>query len=130
MPGTIEQTVHINSPASDLYATYLDPARHSAIVGNEVVISAETGAEFRAFGGVLTGEILALETDRMIVQSWRSANFHQEDLDSILILKFNDDEDGGRVDLIHANVPDHESEDVTAGWKKYYWEPWAESLKG
>ncbi|MDA0840600.1 MAG: SRPBCC domain-containing protein, partial [Planctomycetota bacterium] len=75
-----------------------------------------------------TGEILALVTDRMIVQSWRSANFHKENLDSILILKFSDTEDGGRIDLIHTNVPDHETEDVTAGWKKFYWEPWAKYL--
>ena len=45
-------------------------------------------------------------------------------LDSILILTFWSDPAGGRIDLTHVNVADHDVEGVSEGWKKYYWDPW------
>ena len=60
----------------------------------------------------------------MIVQSWRSAAWKKADTDSILILTFGKTPSGGRVDLVHVDVPEHDHKGVTQGWTKYYWEPW------
>jgi hypothetical protein len=89
-----------------------------------VTIGSEVGAEFRAFGGQLSGTIVTLVRPRLIVQSWRSTKFHADDPDSTLILMFSpegSDAAQGRIDLVHLDVPDHDFEDVTEGWPKYYW---------
>lgn len=36
---------------------------------------------------------------------------------------------GARVDLVHVNVPKHDLQGVTRGWRRYYWKPWLEYLK-
>ena len=47
-----------------------------------------------------------------------------EDPDSILILSFTSEGDGGRIDLVHLDVPDQDFEGVNQGWGKDYWTPW------
>jgi activator of HSP90 ATPase len=132
MRSVIRQSVVLPAAAEALYRMYLDPAAHAAIAGSPVVIGDQPGAIFEAFGGVLTGTILAVVQPRLIVQSWRSSIFNTEDPDSTLILLFTPEEHAGRIDLIHLDVPDHDYQGVTQGWEKYYWTPWRaylESLK-
>lgn len=128
MISTINDSVVLPASAEALFDMYLDPAKHAAITGKPVEIGAEPGAKFDAFEGVLTGEILKVIRPRLIVQSWRSALFHSEDPDSILILSFTPEGEAGRIDLIHLDVPDHDYDDVVTGWEKYYWEPWRKYL--
>jgi hypothetical protein len=111
---------------------YVTPSAHGAITGFPVTIAAEEGAEFRAFGGQLSGVILAVAEPSLIVQSWRSVKFRDSDPDSVLILSFSAaDANGehGRIDLVHLDVPEHDFEDVTQGWQKYYWSPWRAFLQ-
>lgn len=128
MRSVIYDTVVLSAPADTLFAMYLDPEKHAAITGKPVEIGAETGDKFQAFEGVLTGTILKVVRSRLIVQSWRSALFRAEDPDSTLILCFSQQEDAGKINLVHLDVPDHDFDDVVAGWEKYYWTPWREYL--
>ena len=132
MRRIIQQSVVLPAPAGKLFEMYLDPAAHAAITGRPVTIGAEEGAEFRAFDGQLSGLILALVRPRLIVQSWRSTKFRATDPDSILILSFSAADaqsNEGRIDLVHLDVPEHDYDDVTKGWQKYYWSPWRACLE-
>jgi len=122
----IRQSVVLPTSAEQLYATYLDPALHSAATGAlaPVTISPEPGSAFSAFGGTITGTILSTVAPRLIIQSWRSAHFLPTDPDSTLILSFTPEGDHGRIDLIHIDVPPQDFDGVTEGWDKYYWSPW------
>lgn len=127
MRNVITQSVVLPAPAEMLFEMYLESAAHAAITGRPVKIAAERGSEFRAFDGQLTGHILAVTRPGLIVQSWRSTKFHDDDPDSTLILAFSpevNNSSSGRIDLVHMDVPDHDSQDVTEGWSKYYWIPW------
>lgn len=128
MRTIITDSVVLPASAEKLFEMYLDPVRHAAFTGKPVTIGAEQGASFEAFDGVLTGTILRVVRPRLVVQSWRSALFHDEDPDSTLILTFTPEQDQGRIDLVHLDVPGHDYDDVVAGWKKYYWDPWREYL--
>ena len=128
MRSVIQQTVELRASAAELFAMYLDPALHEAITGAPVTIAAEAGAEFRAFGGALSGQILALDPNQLVVQSWRSTEFYESDPDSTLILSFSDVGDGGRIHLTHLDVPQQDYEAVIEGWEKYYWSPWRRYL--
>jgi len=107
---------------------YLSPGAHGAITGAKVVISARSGSRFSAFNGMLRGRTLYTVSGRLIVQAWRSAGWRKGDLDSTLVLRFTPNGRSGRIDLVHANVPDHDYRGVNNGWKKYYWRPWRRYL--
>lgn len=125
MRSVIQQSIVLPARAETLFASYLDPETHAAITGSPVQIAAQPGAEFSAFGGALSGQILTLVAPRLIVQSWRSTPFKDSDPDSTLLLSFSDEGSGqGRIDLIHLDVPDHDNQGVTQGWEKFYWTPW------
>ena len=130
MRRVIAQSVVLSGTAADLFATYLDPARHAAVTGAPVTVGAEPGAPFRAFGGQITGTMLSVIEPRLIVQSWRSINFRDGDPDSTLILAFVPEGSDGRIDLIHVDVPEQDYQGVTEGWEKYYWAPWKRYLAG
>jgi uncharacterized protein YndB with AHSA1/START domain len=127
MRNVIQQFVILPAPAEKLFEMYLDPATHATITGFPVSIGAEPGAPFHAFNKQISGHILGVVRPRLIVQSWRSAKFHDNDPDSTLILMFTPDgsnSERGRIDLVHLDVPDHDYHDVTEGWHKHYWDPW------
>jgi activator of HSP90 ATPase len=113
-----------------LFDMYLDPAVHAAFIGQLVSIAPRAGAQFRAFGGVLSGMILHVEPKRLIVQTWRSANWPGAAGDSVLVLSFSPQGEEGRIDLVHVNVPDSDFAGVSQGWEKYYWGPWRRYLLG
>ncbi len=124
MRNIICQRVVLPAPAATLFEMYLNPAIHQAITGAPVDIGDERGSNFKAFDGALTGTTLEVVKPRLIVQSWRSINFKNEDPDSTLILCFTPEENEGRIDLIHLDVPDQDYDGVTQGWEKHYWAPW------
>ena len=108
MRNVIQQSVILPAPAESLFEMYLDAAAHSAFTGFPVAISAEAGAPFHAFNKQISGQILAIVRPYLIVQSWRSVKFHDEDSDSTLILKFTSESTKahhGGIDLVHLDVP-------------------------
>ena len=85
----VQQSVEFPAPPAELYAMYLDPAAHASFTGGgSAVIQPAPGTEWSAFDGRIHGRILALTPWRQIVQSWRSFEWEEQDLDSVLILTF------------------------------------------
>lgn len=128
MNSVIQHTVLLPATAEDLFAMYLDPALHAEITGAPADITPNAGAAFSAFDGGLTGRIRCVIAPRLIVQTWRSSNFYDEDPDSTLILCFSQQAEQGRIDLIHLDVPDQDFQGVNEGWELFYWQPWREYL--
>ena len=128
MPQQIIQAVSLSASPDRLFDTYLNPAAHAAVTGAAVTIAARPGAPFQAFNGALSGTILHVELKRLIVQTWRSVNFPAGALDSVLVLSFWPEQGGGRIELVHVNVPEEDFAGVSAGWEKYYWGPWRAAL--
>ena len=132
MRSVIQQSIVLPAPAESLFEMYLDAAAHSAFTGYPVAISPEPGAAFHAFNKQISGQILATVRPYLIVQSWRSVKFHDDDADSTLILKFTSEPNSaqhGRIDLVHLDVPEHDYQDVIKGWETHYWNPWRTYLE-
>lgn len=127
--AVISQSVILPASADVLFGMYLDASKHEAITGLPVTIGHSPGDEFSAFGGALTGEILAVFEPTLIVQSWRSTDFKPDDPDSTLILSFSPQGEAGKIELVHVQVPQHDRDAVDKGWHKYYWEPWRAYLE-
>ena len=124
MPRTVTLAVDLPASAARLYRMYLDPKQHAAFTGAPVKIAARPGAPFVAFGGALSGTILQVVPNRLIVQSWRSTQFAKHDLDSTLVLSFWPMRRGARIELTHVNIADSDFAGVSEGWSRYYWIPW------
>jgi activator of HSP90 ATPase len=122
--AAILQSVKFNCPPSTLFEIYADSAKHSAATGQRAKIGRRAGAKFTAFDGAIVGKNLLVIPNRTIVQTWRSTHWKRSDPDSILILQFSKVAGGSQVDLVHVNVPRHDHDGVTQGWKKFYWQPW------
>ena len=130
MRSTIFKTVVLPAPADKLYDMYMDPEIHGAFTGSPAKISDVAGSAFEAFGGLLLGTTLQVVKPRLIVQSWRSVNFAEDDPDSTLIISFTPEEDGaGRIDLVHLDVPEEDFQGVSGGWESRYFTPWLEYLQ-
>jgi len=130
MRSTIFKTVVLPAPAETLYDMYMDPEIHGAFTGAPAKISDVAGSPFEAFGGLLLGTTLQVIKSRLIVQSWRSVNFAEDDRDSTLIISFAPEEDGeGRIDLVHLDVPEDDFQGVSGGWESRYFEPWLSYLQ-
>ena len=125
---TVTMAVELPASPARLYRMYLDPKQHAAFTGAPVTIAARAGAKFEGFGGALSGTILQVVPNRLIVQSWRSTHFGRRDLDSTLVLSFSKVDGGGRIELTHVNVADVDFAGVSEGWSTYYWVPWRRYL--
>jgi uncharacterized protein YndB with AHSA1/START domain len=129
MPRTITLAAHLPASPARLYRMYLNSKQHAAFTGAPVTIAPRPGAPFKAFGGALSGTILQVVPNRLIVQSWRSTEFAKRDLDSTLVLSFFPEKGGARIELTHVNVADSDFAGVSEGWSKYYWIPWRAYLE-
>jgi activator of HSP90 ATPase len=129
MTKTIEQVVKFAATPQELYDIYLDPKKHAAFTGGPCKISAKPGSKFDAFEGMLCGTMLYTIPGKQIVQRWRSCNFKEADMDSILMLTFMPNGKGARIEMVHANVPRQDHKGVTEGWPMYYWKPLRAYLK-
>jgi activator of HSP90 ATPase len=128
MTKAIQQSVQFTAPAEELFEMYFDSKKHSAATGGRTRISRKVGGAFTAWNGQLRGKNLLIVPKKMIVQAWRATHWPASDPDSILILRFSKASGGGQVDLVHANVPEHDHKGVSEGWPKYYWQPWKKHL--
>src|ERR1051326_4181172 len=79
MAKTIEQKIVFkNTTPKKVYDLYMNAKLHSRIVGNPVKISNKAGTSFAAHGGWLTGKNLHLVNGKLIVQTWRGADWSKE----------------------------------------------------
>jgi activator of HSP90 ATPase len=120
----IQQSIALKASPDDLFDTFLDSKAHSAVTGAPAKTSRLAGGKFTAFGGELRGRNLLIVPKKLIVQAWRSRHWKTADPDSVLVLRFSKAPGGGRIDLVHINVPAHDRKGVTQGWPTYYWKPW------
>src|SRR5271166_3500039 len=120
----IQQSVEFAVSPETLYELYMDSKKHSQATDAPAKLSRRVGGSFTAFGGRLEGKNLLLVPNKTIVQTWRSTGWKKFDPDSILVIQFSKTKAGTGVDLVHVNVPEHDHQSVTDGWRHYYWEPW------
>ncbi|MBI4562911.1 MAG: SRPBCC domain-containing protein [Candidatus Rokubacteria bacterium] len=124
MAKTILQTVRFNVPPERLYDIYTDSGKHSAATDSRASISRRVGGRFTAHDGWIRGKNLVVVPKRLIVQSWRGADWKKTELDSILILTFSGARGGARLTMVHANVPERWYAGISRGWNTYYWKRW------
>ena len=130
MLRVVQQSVELAAAQSEVYRMYLDSDAHAAFTGGgPAIISAVEGTGWSAFDGRIRGRILSLVPPRQIVQSWRSFEWEESELDATLVLTLTASGRATRVDLVQVGVPDRLYDALVNGWPVRYWQPWQAYLK-
>ncbi|MEO6167504.1 MAG: SRPBCC domain-containing protein, partial [Chitinophagales bacterium] len=131
MAKTITQRVVFkNATTTDLYELYMNAKKHSEATGTVTKISEKVGAKYSAGDDYITGKNLVLLKNKMIVQTWKAADWDEQEQDSIFILTFEQSSKDAILNMVHANLPDKHADSIKKGWTTYYWNPWKAYLTG
>ena len=115
-------------PASPerVYETWLSSSGHTAMTGADASVDPRVGGNYDAWDGYITGRTIALDPGRRIVQSWRTADFTEEDLDSEIDVLFEAVDEGTRVTINHSDVPALQRGYEEGSWEESYFVPMRE----
>lgn len=122
MAKPIHQEVELPASPDEVYETFMDEAKHSALTHGKAQISREAGGLFAQHDGQITGRNLDLVPGQRIVQAWRFEQW-EPGLFSIVRFELKPNGDGTTVVMDHSGVPDEFEEGVADGWNVRYWEP-------
>jgi len=125
----IQKIIFKNCTTPKLYELYMDEKKHSKVTGASAHIKAKVGSTFTAHDGYIKGINLQLIRNSLIVQSWRTPDWKDEEIDSTFILYFEQKGKNVKLQMVHANVPDTEYKNLSDGWYEYYWNPWKNHLE-
>ena len=124
-----EKITFQNATPSQLYNLYMNAEQHAAATGAPANINEEVGATFSLYGGYCFGKNLLVESNSLIVQTWKAANW-PESQNTVLTLCFEADGADTHVYLSQANIPDEEAASIEKGWSEWYWDKWRAHLVG
>lgn len=119
---TIRQSVTFEASAHEVYEALMDSKKHSMFTGSEVQMSRKVGSKFSVYGGDIQGVNLELVPDQKIVQSWRYSDWPEGHY-SKAIFSLKEVSVGMRLNFTQSGVPEEFYDDISQGWRDYYWEP-------
>ncbi|MEP7104121.1 MAG: SRPBCC family protein [Candidatus Dojkabacteria bacterium] len=122
---SIKQWTDIPASVHEVYEAFLDSKKHAAFTGASAEIDSKVGGEFSVWDGSLHGKTIELIPDEKIVQLWRSEEEGwPKDHFSKITLKFKKNKDGNaRILFWQSGIPESTVDNVSQGWKDYYWGP-------
>lgn len=112
----------INASPEAVYAAWLDSEGHTNMTGGEATVTDHVGGEFSAWEGYIKGKNLALESNKRILQAWRTYEFENTDEDSQVEILLNEVDGQTELTLIHTNVPE-DGAFYMEGWELHYFQP-------
>lgn len=120
MEFTLEQYFDV-SPG-ELYDAWLDSDAHSEMTGGEASITPDLDDPYSAWDGYIWGRNLELREGEYIRQSWKTADFEEEQDYSTLEITLEPQEKGTLLKLKHSDLTDADDHYIE-GWKDNYFEP-------
>lgn len=122
MKESFELSTTFAIPASRIFDAWLDSESHEAMTGGEASCGNQINDPFTAWDGYIWGKNLELESNRLIVQSWRTSEFQENDEDSLLRIELFENEGITTLKLTHSNIPEGQTQ-YKQGWIDHYFEP-------
>ena len=107
-----------------LFELYVNADKHSLVTESKAIIDDKVGSSFSDHDGYCSGRNIWIESNKLIVQSWRTTDWSTEAQDSILIWRFVETQKATTLYVAHEGLPDAMAEDVRKGWEDFYWSLW------
>ena len=123
----LKLSVTLPAAPKKVYDAWLNGKEHSAFTGGKATASAKVKGKFSAWDGYITGVNIDLKAGKKIVQAWRTTEFPDDALDSVLEVHLAA-KPGGKtaLTLIQTNIPKGQGIKYKGGWKNHYFEPMKE----
>lgn len=123
MTYEFEQSATIPATPAEVYDAWMSSDKHTAMTGGAATVDPVVGGKFTAWDGYIWGRNLDLDSPTRIVQSWRTSDFTDADVDSKIEVTLEPAGSGTLLRLRHSDVPsnDHGYED--GGWQSNYFDP-------
>jgi activator of HSP90 ATPase len=125
---TIRQTVTLKASPHSVYEALMDSRKHAKFTGGKASISQMVGGKFSTYDGYASGVNQELVADKKIVQTWRAGDWPDGHYSKVTF-SLSAVEGGTRLTFTQSGVPEEQYEDVSQGWKDYYWTPIKEILE-
>lgn len=126
----ITHEIFLPATPHEVFEALMDADQHAAVTGAPATIDRRVGGKFSVCGGTLTGVTKALIQDRQIVQSWRAPGWpegHFSTLTFTIVPAFEGR--GAQISMKHIGVPAQFAEQISQGWRDYYWNGLAAHLR-
>ena len=123
MTEQIKRSANIPASPKQIYNAWLNSKEHSKMTGSKATTSIKVGRKFTAWDNYISGKNLELIPDKRILQAWRTTEFSKDDLDSHLLIKFEEVKVGSKVTLVHSEIPQGQSASYKKGWSDFYLKP-------
>jgi activator of HSP90 ATPase len=115
-------TTLFSATPEELYQAWLDSKMHTDMTGGKAEVSDQVGEGFSAWDGYISGKNLELEHPTRILQAWRTSEFSDVDPDSLLEIRFDQEDDQTRLTINHSVLPEHGMQ-YKQGWIDSYFTP-------
>jgi activator of HSP90 ATPase len=107
----------IKAEAQDIFACLTNQFTIELWTGYPAKIEAKEDTEFELWGGDISGKIIKIEPNKLLVQQWY---FDEQESQSIVTIKLHELNNAVSVELSHTNIPDEVYEEFANGWNEYY----------
>jgi uncharacterized protein YndB with AHSA1/START domain len=123
MADELRVSALIQASPNSIYSAWLDERKHSAITGRRATMEPWVGGRHTAWDGTVEAILVELDTGKLIVMTWRAAEFPKEAPDSRLEVTLESVAGGTKVTIVHQSVPDSFAEECKQRWRGNYLEP-------
>ena len=121
---TIRVTGLLQASPNRVFEAWLSSHEHALFTGQAAEIDPKVNGEYTVFRGQLTGKILELKKNKLIVKTWRSREFPDDAKDSRVEIHFKKRKDGTtEIDILHASIPTGLGTKYEQGWLDRYLTP-------
>lgn len=120
--GTLKLSSTFRAKPGDIYDALLNPQKASAFTQGRAEIRPEVGSSFSLFGGLISGEIVALEKDAKIVQKWRINSWPAGVVSTATITLVENSSGETKLKLEQVGIPEDQIVATEEGWKHRFFE--------
>ena len=125
---TVKQTATFKASPHEVYEALMDSKKHANFTGDKATISRKIGGKFSTFDGYSEGTNLELIPDSKIMQTWRASDWPEGHYSKVTF-SLKEIPTGTRLTFIQTEVPAKQYDDISQGWRDYYWAPMKEMLE-
>jgi uncharacterized protein YndB with AHSA1/START domain len=114
---SLHKTIHIKAPMQEVFNALTNPLTIELWSGYPAEMESEPGTAFSMYDGDITGTLLAIDPPAMIEQQW---DFGDQPEPSVVVIKLFTEGKKTRIELEHSNIPDEAFDNISTGWKEYF----------
>jgi len=112
--------ISIKETAEIVFSAITNPLSLELWTGYPAVMEAVENTEFSLWDGDISGKNLSVAINEKLVQEWY---FEDQEAPSIVTIILIRENSKTLIELTHTNIPDDAFENISTGWKAYYFQP-------